>query len=152
MNKRLISVVFAALALFAGPTAFAAANPADPPGLTMTSTNAKNAPKAELLAVTLPDKRHGTDAVARFKEPQYSSVTGGNANPMGIMPRKLAGVTRLDTLDTVRTVSHITSGFSPGIGAGSGDHSAADNVLTIDMGGGSGGAVAQYSIAGIKTS
>lgn len=78
MKSKLLLIALGAMALFAGSAAMA--DSASPPGLTpMTSANAKNATKAELLAVTLPDKRHGTDAIARFKEPQYSSVVGSNA-------------------------------------------------------------------------
>lgn len=154
MKKSLICVAFAALAFFAGPAAMAAANPADPPGLNLIATGANNTMTViDKMAATIPDKRLGVDAIAIRKELQYSSVVGSNADTAGnanIPGDKLAGTS---TADKVRmSAGHITSGSSPGIGAGSGGHSPASNVFAIGIGGGSSNAVTAYSIAGIKGS
>lgn len=144
-KSRFILAAFAALALFAGTAAMAST--AAPPGLSMSSTNAK---EVTILTdkATLPDKRFGADAIARFKESQHSSVVvGGNVNAsLGVAQTdqgKLVGITRLDK---VRIVGHVTSGFSPVIGTGCGDHS------TTQMDSASGHAVTAYSIAGMNGS
>lgn len=151
MNKRLILAAFAALALLAGSAAMA--DSASPPGLMVVTTAAKNVYMADLLAVTLPDKRSGKTAIARFEEPRYSSVVGSNTDADSMtnasMGEKLVGVNRVGP---VRIAGHFTSSFSPGIGAGSGDHAVPADILTIGIGGGSGNGVAAYSIAGIKGS
>lgn len=147
MKKRLILAAFAALAFFAGPAAIAAANPADPPGLNLTATSADDTRSVtDKMAATMPDKRFGANAIAVQKEPQYSSVVGSNADTAGgatIPGDKLAGKNRVGK---TLIAGHINSGFSPGVGAGSGYYLAAQTDLA------SGHVVATYSIAGIKTS